>query len=65
MKRPPIGVMPDDVWRVKRAEDLIRAMHRQLDAMTGDQEDYEASCDLIHQWAVEITRLNIIRAAPF
>jgi hypothetical protein len=65
-KKPPLGIIPDQLWREQRAAALVEAMARQLlNLSMGDAEDSEAARDMIDKWAREIVALNLVRAATF
>ena len=65
-KKPPLGVMPNDIWKAHRAIALVEAMERYLPLLNaGDTEDNDAARDLIDGWAREIIALNLPRAMPF
>jgi hypothetical protein len=64
--KPPLGIMPDRIWKERRATELVQAMHRYLALLnTTNAEDNEAASDMLHQWARELIALNLPRAMPF
>lgn len=52
MDKPPIGIMPNYVWKQQRAEELSRAIERYVSA-----EDYQNSEKTIIAWCRELENL--------
>lgn len=64
--KPPLGVPPDNIWRERRAMELVGAMGRYADLLDeANAENAEAARDLIDRWAKELVALNLPQAMPF
>jgi hypothetical protein len=66
MKKPPLGVLPVNIWKENRAGELVSAMGRWAPLLQyADNKDQEAARDLIDKWARELVDLNLPRGMPF
>ena len=52
--KPPLGVMPERIWRVKRMRDLGRAVHEYLLKVKGDGDE-----QVVREWVEELERLLV------
>lgn len=60
--RPPLGPLPDSIWKTRRVHELVDAMHRA--SLFAEQAGYDQSrmqLINIHEWAKQLVLLEAFK----
>ena len=64
--KPPLGLIPERLWKEKRLQELTKAMARyEPQICSGNLDGAQDAIDLISQWAKEIVDLGLSPSVRF